>query len=417
MAKQGYKVFDSDMHVVEPPDLWQRYIDPAYRATAPVGTKVRFRDIGLLVDGAPVSKNPQSRWKAALEAHMAEWNPYYAFAEERGWDGASQVQAMDMEGIDVAVLYPSRGLFVLGLDSTETVTERGMAPNRAAAIARAYNDWMRDLCSAGPARMYGAGMVAPHDIESAVSETRRCVEDLGFKAIFLLPGRVNNRGWHDPYYDPLWAECQRLNIPVGFHGGGGDFLTPDFGLAQRELFMVWHAFSHSLGPMSAMAIMTAGGVFERFPKLQAGFLEANCSWAPWLLYRQDDHYEDYIGRFENPLRMKPSEYFQRNRYVSVESDEVTVKSYVDFLGDDNVVFSTDYPHPDSKFPHATERFLKLALSKDTKRKFLWDNCARLYNLDSLPKSPPPRGGRAKVGVEQSAPANGSEAKAVGRRAR
>jgi predicted TIM-barrel fold metal-dependent hydrolase len=195
-----------------------------------------------------------------------------------------------------------------------------------------------------------------------------------------LPGIVNNRPWHHPAYDPLWEECQRLNVPVVFHGGGADFLT-DFGLRLHDVMMMWHTFSHCLGPMSALVSFTAGGVFDRFPHLRAGFLEANCSWAPWLFSRLDDHYEEYIGRFEVKLERKPSEYFKSNCYVSVEPDEAPVSLYVQWFGDDNVVFSTDYPHPDSKFPHSIEKFLKLPLTETTKRKFLWDNCARLYALE------------------------------------
>ena len=95
---------------------------------------------------------------------------------------------MDAEGLDLAVLFPSRGLFVLGLDSVEQIGADGLEPEYATAIARAYNDWMKDFCDVAPDRMFGAGMVAPHDVDGAVVEARRCVEELGFKAIFLAPG-------------------------------------------------------------------------------------------------------------------------------------------------------------------------------------------------------------------------------------
>src|SRR5262249_8850352 len=162
-----------------------------------------------------------------------------------------------------------------------------------------------------------------------------CVEKLGFKAIFLLPGIINKLQWHDPYYYPLWEECQRLGIAVGFHGGGPDALT-DFGVGFTDSYlMMHHTMSHSVGPIAALVSFTSGGVLERFPKLRVGFLEANCSWAPWLMTRLDDHYEDYIGRFEVNLNMKPSEYFKRNCYVSVEADEKTAQLFVDWFGDDN----------------------------------------------------------------------------------
>jgi len=383
MAHGGFKVIDSDMHVIEPPDLWQRYIDPAFKPIAPYGTNSTPRDISCYVGNRSAYRLEAIKpWVGPIVSHTAPLEKDYEFAQRRGFDPVSQLEAMEREGIDVAVLYPSRGLFVLGFDSAETVGEsEGLEPRFAAAIARAYNDWLHDFCAADRKRLLAAAMIAPHDVPSAVDETRRCVEQLGFKSILLLPGLVNRKPWHHRDYDPLWASCEQLGIPVAFHGGGPDRLC-DYGLGLHDSMMLWHSFSHSLGPMSACASFTAGGVLERFPKLKAGFLEANCSWAPWLMARLDDHYEDYIGRFEVKLALTPSEYFKRNCWVSVEADEKPARLFVDWFGDDNVVFSTDYPHPDSKFPHGVDKFLSLSLSDQTKRKFLWDNCARFYGVGS-----------------------------------
>src|SRR5262245_16032811 len=212
MANNGFRVMDSDMHVVEPADLWQRYLDPAWRDCAPIGTTTNPRDIGVLVRGE-VPNRPGTKtesWVRALEGHMAPLDRDYAFAVERGWDAASQLEAMDREGIDVAVLFPSRGLFVLGFDSAQSVGKDGLEPELAAALARAYNDWLHDFCAADRERLLAAAMVAPHDVDSAVAETRRSVLERGMKAIFLLPGWVNGRPWHDAAYD-----CARLyGLPV-----------------------------------------------------------------------------------------------------------------------------------------------------------------------------------------------------------
>jgi predicted TIM-barrel fold metal-dependent hydrolase len=144
--------------------------------------------------------------------------------------------------------------------------------------------------------------------------------------------------------------------------------------------MMWHTFNQPLGIMTVAVSLTAGGVLERFPNLRVGLLEGNCGWAPWLLQRLDEHWE-WVGRYEAPeLRMKPSEYFRRNCYLSVEADETTVKYYLDAFGDENLVFSTDYPHADSKYPHSIEAFRALPIPPEAQRRILWDNCRRLYGL-------------------------------------
>ena len=112
------------------------------------------------------------------------------------------------------------------------------------------------------------------------------------------------------------------------------------------------------------------------------FLEGNCSWAPWLLWRLDEHYEMSAAYDHPDLTMEPSAYFRRQCYLSVECDETPAEIVSQYGLEDNVVFSTDYPHADSKYPNAVERFLELPLSSQAKRKFLWDNCAKLYGFDA-----------------------------------
>ena len=213
MTKNGFQVMDSDMHIIEPADLWERYMAPEFRGRVTGLTRYE-RDLGVALDGenlsAPPTTHPLSLAGNARE--RAAQNAKYQDGDAHGWDAHSQIRAMDTEGIDVAVLYPSRALFTLAYD--------GMDPKLAAAIGRAYNDWMSEFCQAYPDRLFGAGHIAPHDVDAAVAETRRCVEELGLKAVFLRPNIVNGIPWHDPYYDPLWGACERLGIPVGFHEGG-----------------------------------------------------------------------------------------------------------------------------------------------------------------------------------------------------
>ena len=122
MAHGGFKVIDSDMHVIEPPDLWQRYIDPAFKPIAPYGTNSTPRDISCYVGNRSAYRlDAIKTWVGPIVSHTAPLEKDYEFAQRRGFDPVSQLEAMEREGIDIAVLYPSRGLFVLGFDSVETV--------------------------------------------------------------------------------------------------------------------------------------------------------------------------------------------------------------------------------------------------------------------------------------------------------
>ena len=94
----------------------------------------------------------------------------------------------------------------------------------------------------------------------------------------------------------------------------------------------------------------------------------------------DEHYEHRESILKDRLPLMPSEYFKRQCFTSVEADEAPGKYAIDWLGDDNIVFSTDYPHPDSRYPKSVEMLLTLDFPHDSLRKILWDNCARLYGL-------------------------------------
>ena len=195
---------------------------------------------------------------------------------------------------------------------------------------------------------------------------------------------IAGRHVHDPDFDVLWAELQRLNVPACFHGTSGavsrDYVSTRF-VGHPAERVLSHATVFPIELMLAAGSMILGGVLQRFPNLRVAFLEGNCSWLPWWLYRLDDQWEKFGQAEDLKLDLKPSEYFLRQCFGSVDVDEYLAEDAVNRLGDDCLVISTDYPHPDSAYPHAIDEFLALqGLSPSTKRKVLWDNCARLYAL-------------------------------------
>ena len=376
MAKDGFLIFDSDMHIMEPPDLWQRYIDERYKSAAPVGItsenvrdlRISWPDLESIADGTGAGGTTINR-----RGHNYEKNQVlYKDHSSRGWDSYCQLEAMEAEGIDVAVMFPSRGLSVL--------TRPDIDPGLGAAIARAYNDWMYDFCSVDPNRMFGAGMISVYDINDAVAETRRAVQELGFKAVFVRSNVVNGRNWHDTWYDPLWETLQELDIPIGFHEASGS-MSKQAG-EHFDNFMLRRVYAQPFEQMMGLGSFVGGGVLERHPKLRAAFLEANCAWIPWLLWRIEEMHELELDAYMPELNENPIELFKRQCWVSIEPDEAPAKYAIDYVGSDQLVFSTDYPHGDSRYPNAVTAFLELDLTDEEKRKILWDNCARFYKVEA-----------------------------------
>jgi predicted TIM-barrel fold metal-dependent hydrolase len=170
-----------------------------------------------------------------------------------------------------------------------------------------------------------------------------------------------------------------LCIPIGFHSAAAAGEVPQIGDRFGDNLLLRHVVSHPLENMLAMVDTVGGGVCERHPKLKLAFLECYCGWVSFLLHRMDNAMAK--GRFPTAGKLKPSEYFQRQCWISTEHEQ-ELPMIVGLIGDDNIVFSTDYPHGDSDFPNAVEEFLELdGVSKESQKKILWDNCARLYGLE------------------------------------
>src|SRR5215469_7259582 len=168
MAKNGFQLIDAEMHVMEPVDLWERYIDPEFAERAPRRLDERRWDIRTMVEGEVMAAMPGGDWPALTDAEEKALAERYAEEIARNFDPESQLRAMDKEGLDLAVLFPTSGMYVTAFTR--------MDPRFAAAACRAYNDWLYDyIQAADPKRMFGAAAISPHDVNTAVTETRRSV--------------------------------------------------------------------------------------------------------------------------------------------------------------------------------------------------------------------------------------------------
>lgn len=211
----------------------------------------------------------------------------------------------------------------------------------------------------------------------AIEEARRAAVG-GCVGFYVRPNPVAGRNLYHADYDALWSEIEGLGRPLCIHDSGSPHL-PSFG-DRMDSHVSGHILAHPFEAMAAMAGLIWYGVFERHPKLTVVHVEADAGWLPYWLQRMEQHWE-YSGNAEHPeLSKPPTAYFLSNMYGAARGDEKTLGSVVELVGDDNVVFNTDYPHPDGTFPWGFERFERQAIPADSKRKILWDNAARAFGI-------------------------------------
>jgi predicted TIM-barrel fold metal-dependent hydrolase len=206
------------------------------------------------------------------------------------------------------------------------------------------------------------------------------IADFGWKAVYLRPNPTKGRLLSDPVYEPFWTECERLGIAVGIHEGTHSRL-PTTGADRFNTRFALHACSHPMEQMMALLALIEGGVLERHPHLRVGFLESGCGWLPYWLWRLDHVYEDVHWEVADNVKIKPSEYFRRQCFISIEPDELYLTEIVDYIGYDNLIFGSDYPHVDHKPSIVADAVaLEERLTKAIVKKILWDNPARFYGL-------------------------------------
>jgi predicted TIM-barrel fold metal-dependent hydrolase len=371
---KGFKVFDADAHVVEPKDLWERFLDARHRHRVgwrqPFPGTDRFRP--ATVDGrytqslATLYGNQQEAVRWTTEAMIAK----YGEVVSRGFDGAGVAESMRREGVDLMVLYgPGYDMWIDGID-----------PELQAAMARAYNRWAEEMRETSGGRVLAAGPVPLSDVTRAVEEVRHAYEHLGIRCFWARPNPFNHRTLGDRYFDPLYELLEDLDVAFATHEFMG-LAGPSAGADRFTSFVEWHTCVHPMEAQMAMLSMIVRGVFERFPRLRVAYMEAGCGWLPSWLHRIEEHVE-LAGWLETPdCKRSPLEYFQRNCWITTEPDEPHAYHVIDEMGDDRILFETDYPHPDSKYPRAVATFLaQEKLSDESKRKILWDNAVDFYRF-------------------------------------
>ncbi len=378
-------VVDADGHVLEPGDVWPRYIDPPYRDRAMrVRRDANGRDF-LDINGRParlttpdmlggfggMGKPLEELAAAVLSGRYAENAPAAAT------DASARLALLDRDGVSHALLYPS-----LGLQWEAEIED----PDYALAHCRAYNRWIEDFCVGSAGRLVPVAHLSLGDTDGAVTELQRAVR-AGARGGFVLPFTLSGLPHGHPAYDRLWAAAQDLDVPIAIHTG----IDPTArSLHQRFDGLTWPDGVLSgiwyLQLMFTQAVQQAFttfflfGTFDRFPRLKLVLLEAGAGWLGFWMDRMDALYKGSL-KVTMPLRDLPSTYVRRQCWISADPDERALPPVINYVGKDRFVWASDFPHSDHDARYMEElRELTTVLDEEAGQRLLGQNAVALYHL-------------------------------------
>ena len=370
-------VIDVDTHFTEPPDLWTS------RAPAE------------LIERAPrVVRNEQGQEQWVVDMDRVLGPVGYCVVRRDGSKGSGQVTlatfeevhpgasdpqarlaVMDSFGITMQILYPN----VLGFTGS-FVMNIGDAALRSFCIT-AYNDAVADLQRSGRGRLFPQAVLPIWDIGEAVAELERAHDRLGLKGVVLTdsPETWGLPHLSDPTWDPLWAAAQERGLPINFHIGGGGSAGDVWPGPSAGAWIAAMSTFAQMGNMRCILNLIFSGLLDRFPSLNFVSVESGVGWIPFLIESAEYQWDENAV---SGLELRPREYFQRQIFASYWFEK-EIDSAIDKLGEDNLMFETDFPHPTCLYPDVREKIDQTLghLAPRIQRKVLFETAARVYDLE------------------------------------
>src|SRR5471030_2424752 len=275
---------------------------------------------------------------------MAETGLYSDGAKDirRISDPHLRIKDLDRDGVDAEVIYG-----ILGAASRLNDREAGNE------MLRIYNDWLKEFCSHYPDRHIGLACLPYGNVEWAVAEVYRSAK-MGLRGLELSCSWDMEPMWH-PCWEPLWQSVSDVQLPLHFHTFP---TTPprarEMASGQvRRAAMFTGVSAFQMGLINILAAMIGDGVFERYPRLRVSFGESGIGWIPYALDRMDFEFED---RFRDLMKLKPSEYWQRQCKATFQFDPIGPKliGANNLMTVDTLMWGSDYPHTDGIWPESTK---------------------------------------------------------------
>ena len=355
----SYRVISADNHVFEPEDLWTSRAELKFKERVPHVERLEAGDFWFC-DGRKVVGVAGGARKGVRTEEV----------RLGGYIPEEHIKDMDLDGVDVGIVYPTVGLLLFSGPDSELLT----------SICRPYNDWVGEFCSAIPKRLKAIAMLNVDDVGDGVKELERCAK-MGFVGAMIAVYPLEGRSYDQPEYEPLWAAAQDLGMPLGLHDGT---TRPSPGTQHEDLDTTKQSFVSSLDHWVRMSLadIIFSGVFERYPKLQVGSVEHELSWVPHFLGRMDHSYTGgALGGDQFKDGARPSDFFRSNVFVGFQDDAVGIEMR-NHIGVDQIQWGSDYPHSGGTFPRSQQILLEnlLDCTEEEKAKIVGGNTARVYNI-------------------------------------
>jgi uncharacterized protein len=374
-----FGVISVDDHVVEPPDLWTRCMSQAkwgdhipHVATQADGTERwviegQVRAASSLAATGALSKDRGSEPQTWSEVPKSAYDPQ------------ARMAAMDSDGIDCSVLYPSAagvsGEAICAIKDLDLQVE----------CARVYNDWIIDLWAASSSRFVPQAILPAGSIEAAVAEARRAIAR-GHKGVIMpaQPSQINPAAPHlyKADWDSLWTTIQELDVPVCFHAGSAPSvmfeISPAYDAAGARAF---DNVRQSAGSAALINGMVLSGILYRFSKLQPVFPGSAIDYVPFALEALDHQWERQRLAENEGLTQRPSEIFHRQCYVTTWKEKAGLRNR-NYIGPDRILWESEFPRSSSTYPETT-RMIENNFAEvpgPERELILWRNAARLYKL-------------------------------------
>jgi len=386
---EDLRIVDADSHMTERHDLFTSRAPKGYEGKMPHVERINGADMWV-IEGKTFGKagsggtiDRQGKKHAFRDSQGGSWG--IGDVHPAAWDAKERIRLMDELGIHAQVLYPN-SIGLGGQNLWNSVEDKTLVR----LCVEVYNDALAEVQAESGNRLLPMPIMPAWDIAACVREAQRCA-DMGYRGVNMTadPQDSGSPDLGDTAWDPFWEVCAGLNLPVHFHIGASQTSLTYFGTTywpSQDNYVKPAIGGASLFQNNSRLLLNSAysGMFDRHPNLKMVSVESGIGWVPFMLEAMDYELEENAPKWFDKLRKRPSEYFRDNWYATFwfETGRGDLQHLIDAVGEDNVMFETDFPHPTCLHPDpvGVMRERTASLRPETRRKVMGENAATLYRI-------------------------------------